>query len=360
MNNLERFRKQYPLELDEAVLITSDINRSYLTGFRSSAGLLVIFKNSAYFFLDFRYMEMAQIARNKCMIPTEISIIPIKNGPYQNVGVLFQEKGIRRYQFEDYSVSYKKALDMKSMFPTLEQNCLGNAVENLRKVKSQKELNKIIQAQKITDEAFSYILGIISPRMTERELALELDFHVLKLGAEAMAFETIVVSGQNSALPHGRPQDNPLTPNGFITIDFGAQLDGYCSDMTRTVSLGKADEPMKKVYSTVLDAQNAAFSVIKGGVAGNVVDDAARRVINKAGYEGCFGHSLGHSLGMLVHESPNFAPTYNTPINTGAVMSVEPGIYLNQTYGVRIEDIVYVTADGFINLTQSPKNLLEL
>ena len=192
---------------------------------------------------------------------------------------------------------------------------------------------------------------------TERALALELEYFMFRNGADTKAFNTIAVSGKKSSLPHGVPEDIPVA-QGFLTMDFGAKVGGYCSDMTRTVYIGKPSDEEIKVYNTVLAAQNAAFPVIHGGVLGKDVDKAARDVIEGAGYTGAFGHSLGHSLGMEVHERPNFSPSEQGVVPSGAVLSVEPGIYLEGKYGVRIEDIVFVTDEGCENLTHSSKELV--
>ena len=360
MNNLLRFRQQYPIAKNEAVIITSDVNRAYLSGFRSSAGVLAVFADCAALILDFRYLEMAQNKKSLGQIPEDISILPNRRGEKATLQALFEEKEIVRYKIENFALTCHEAEMLKCRYPLLEQSYLSDAVETLRQIKSETELKKIRAAQQITDAAFTYILSILSPKMTERDVALELEFFMKKQGAEALAFETIAVSGKNSSLPHGKPQDVRLTRNGFLTMDFGAQLDGYSSDMTRTVVIGKASDEMKRIYHTVLSAQEEAFAVIKSGVLGYDVDAAARKVIDGAGYKGCFGHGLGHSLGMEVHEAPSFSPSDKTPIPSGAVLSVEPGIYLEGIGGVRIEDIVCVTDDGFVNLTKSPKNLIEI
>ncbi len=360
MNNIERFRKQYPIDTHEAVIITSDINREYLSAFRSSAGILALFSDTAALILDFRYFEMAQNKQHDGIIPADITIFPTKISDKPTLLYLFEEKKISSYRIEDYALTCHESEIWKKRYTDQKQTFLADAVEVLRQVKTKEEVEKIRAAQKITDDAFSYILGILSPCMTERDVALELEFFMKKQGAEALSFEIIAVSGKNSSLPHGKPQDVLLTKNGFLTMDFGAKLDGYCADMTRTVVIGKADEEMKRIYNTVLSAQEAAFQAIHGGVVGSDVDLAARNVIDNAGYKGCFGHSLGHSLGMEVHESPNFSPNEQRKIPVGAVLSVEPGIYVSDFGGVRIEDLVYITENGFENLTKSSKKLIEI
>ena len=236
------------------------------------------------------------------------------------------------------------------------------ALTEVRAIKSTSELEKIAEAQAITDRAFSHILEFIKPSMTEVEVALELEFFMRRNGAEAVAFDTIAVSGTASSRPHGVPRSIPLE-RGFLTMDFGAKVDGYCSDMTRTVVIGKADEDMKRLYNTVLSAQRAALDIISEGVECKRVDAVARDLIEGAGYKGRFGHSLGHGVGMFVHEAPRFAPSARETdlLKRGNVVTVEPGIYIEGLYGCRIEDMIAVDNDGkIINFTKSPKELIEI
>ena len=203
-------------------------------------------------------------------------------------------------------------------------------------------------------------MDFISCDKTERDVALELEYFMRRAGAHGIAFDTIAVSGNNSSLPHGTPSDTLLQKDSFLTMDFGAKFNGYCADMTRTVVLGRANEEMKKVYNTVLCAQTYALNKIRAGVLGSQVDKSARDFIYAQGFDGCFGHSTGHGLGIDVHEMPSFSPSYNKKIEKGSVLSVEPGIYIEGKFGVRIEDIVYVTDEGCTNLTKSSKELIEI
>jgi Xaa-Pro aminopeptidase len=231
-----------------------------------------------------------------------------------------------------------------------------------RMVKLPYELERIAKAQEITDMAFEHILGFINHNVTEIEVALELEFFMRSHGAEALAFDTIAVSGPASSLPHGVPTGVKLRA-GFLTMDYGAKYEGYCSDMTRTVVIGKADEEIKKVYNTVLTAQKAALEQIKGGMLCRDADEIARSIIRDAGYGEAFGHSLGHGVGMFIHESPSLsgrAPETSV-LEAGHVVTVEPGIYLAGKYGCRIEDMIAINEDGSIrDFTKSPKELIEL
>ena len=229
-------------------------------------------------------------------------------------------------------------------------------VDALRAAKDDGEIALMTKAQEITDRAFSEILKFIQPGMTEQEIAAKLQYDMLRFGAEKMSFDPIVVSGPNGSLPHGIPSAKQVQQGEFITMDFGCKYGGYCFDMTRTVALGEPTGEMRKVYQTVLEAQLAGIAVTKAGVPGKSIDAAARKVIEDAGYGEYFGHGYGHSLGIEIHESPNANTREETLLPVGAVVSAEPGIYLPGKFGVRIEDVTVLTADGCMVLTKSPKS----
>lgn len=355
MHAIERLRRD--LKQNEAILLTSDINRRYFSGFNSSAGAVLITKDHAFLFLDFRYREMGERAQKNGVIPAFFTLKDAATTA--NVRKLCKEQHIQKLFFEDRRMTCFDLLRFEEALPDMEFDALGDKAETVRAQKTEPELIKIRAAQALTEAAYDHVLSCIVPSATDTELACEIDCFLRKNGAEN-AFETILISGKNTSLPHGKPTGEKLVKNAFITMDFGAKLDGYCSDMTRTVVLGHADEEMRRVYQTVLEAQKAAFSVIHAGVIGENVDAAARSHIYNAGYEGCFGHSTGHSLGLEIHEDPCFRAGESSPIPKGAVLSVEPGIYLPGKFGVRIEDIVSVTENGYENLTQAKKELLEL
>lgn len=216
------------------------------------------------------------------------------------------------------------------------------------------------QAQRIAEKALEEILNEIRPGVTEKEIAARLQYLMLHFGAEDMSFDPIVVSGPNGSLPHGVPSDKTIQRGEFVTMDFGCVYHGYCSDMTRTVAVGSADEEMRRVYETVLSAQKAGIAAARAGVTGKAVDGAARSVIAAAGYGDYFGHSFGHGVGVEIHEAPNATPGNEKPLPAGAVISAEPGIYLPGRLGVRIEDVIALTEEGCVNLTRAPKALLIL
>lgn len=360
MNYLdERLKKiRALLHSGEAFLITDDVTRRYAFNFASSAGYGYISQNRCELFLDFRYFEKARIAKARGDISKDVSIVEANKPMREALSRILREEALSTLFFEDtrMTCSAYSALERElGSFSRLE--AMGDKIEQLRAVKDDFELARIVQAQRITDAAFSHILSFIERGKTEREIALELEFFMRRNGADGLAFSTICVSGTKSSLPHGEPDDT-IVEDGFLTMDFGARFDGYCSDMTRTVCIGTPTEEMKKVYDTVFSAQKAALSVARGGILGKDVDKAARDVIAAAGYEGCFGHATGHSLGLEIHESPNFSPKETQNVPCGAVVSVEPGIYLEGKYGVRIEDIVFLTENGCENLTNSTKEFI--
>ena len=237
---------------------------------------------------------------------------------------------------------------------------LAGRVDRLRRIKTPEEIGYMRRAEEIGDEAFEALLPLLKPGMTELEAAAELEYQMKKRGAEGFSFDTIMASGIHSSMPHAIPSGKKLEAGDFITMDFGCTYQGYCSDMTRTVVMGKADEKQKEMYGIVLRAQRAALELIRAGLPGSRVDREAREIIEKAGYGDCFGHGLGHSVGLYIHEEPRLSPSDDTILEPGMIETVEPGIYVPGFGGVRIEDMVAVTEDGCENLTRSPKELLEL
>lgn len=347
---------QSRLEKGQAALIVSEANRFYLTGFHSSDGFVFVTADSADFFVDFRYCEMAKSAVSSCSVT-------LSQKPLDELRELINKHSVKRMFVETATVSiaeferYKAALDGVEI-PS--DSFLDNILCELRSQKSRSEIEYIREAQRMTDETFAYILGSIAAGRTEREIMLDMEFYMRRMGSEGVSFDFIVVSGKKSSLPHGVPSDKIIERGDFITMDFGAVVNGYRSDMTRTVAVGEVSGEQKRVYDTVLAAQNAAFSKIAPGVVCSEVDKAARDLIDSAGYNGCFGHALGHSVGIEIHENPTFSPRCKTELKEGMVITVEPGIYLENRFGVRIEDMICVTESGFENLTKSEKNLIIL
>lgn len=359
MNHLFRVRRALENLGADALLVSSEFNQRYLSDFRFSDGYLLVTGQEAFLLTDSRYVEAAQQAL------TDFTVLSLRSGEtmVQRLSDLIAEKKIFRLAMEDASLSCAAYRIFSDAFQGCTLLSGGSALlSSLRSVKTAEELERIAAAQQITDRAFEHILNFITPNVTEREVALELEFFMRRNGAEACAFSTIAVSGRASSLPHGEPRDCRLN-DGFLTMDFGASLNGYCSDMTRTVVIGKADDDMKKLYQTVLSAQKAALDVICEGISCREADAAARTVIEQAGFGDCFGHSLGHGVGVLIHESPSLSPKApaDAVLKRGNVVTVEPGIYLPGKYGCRIEDMIAIDCDGSVrNFTKSPKELIEL
>ena len=359
MSRLNRFKAEMANRGFDAAVISSQINIRYLTDFDYTDGYVLVTKNKSYVLADFRYIEAARATVNAA----EFEIVMPEGGMLSAIAGLLDENEAKVVAYEDYTLACADLERMKKIFVGKELTPGASAMaDGLRLYKDAGEIEKMKKAQAITDAAFAHIIKVLTPNMTEIDAALELEFFMRKNGSEGVAFETIAVSGSASSLPHGVPRNVKLE-KGFFTMDFGARFEGYCSDMTRTVVLGKADADMKKLYNTVLEAQLAALAFLKEGIACNDADTVARNIINGAGYEGRFGHSLGHGVGMYIHENPRLSQgAKNDDILTrGHVVTVEPGIYIEGLYGCRIEDMVGVLEDGTIyDFTQSPKEMIEL
>lgn len=280
---------------------------------------------------------------------------------YKQINELCAKHGVKNLWVENsMSVGTFNALSAKLEAKLEANGQLTKIVEDLRAIKDAGELEIIKVAQQITEAGFDYICTQLAPGKKERDMALELETFMKKNGADGLSFDTILVSGKNSSLPHGVPGEKLIEKGDFVTMDYAAAYGGYCTDMTRTVAIGYATDEMKKVYDIVLKSQLMAIDAIKAGAVCSDIDKIARDYIYSNGYEGCFGHGLGHSYGLEIHESPRLSPSDSSVLQEGVLMTVEPGIYLPDKFGVRIEDTVFVTKDGCVNLTHSPKELIIL
>ncbi|MDR0916274.1 MAG: Xaa-Pro peptidase family protein [Oscillospiraceae bacterium] len=352
MNNIEKLQQALGNADFDAFLITGDINRRYATGFPGSAGAALISRGGAWFFTDTRYFEAATAA-----IPNAEVRQTSREKPYAAlINDVCAEHNLRTLAVEDAVLTHREYREFEEKLDAKLADG-SDAISALRAVKSADELAAMIRAQELAETAFTSILPLISTNITERELAAELTSAMLRLGAEDKSFDPIIVSGARSSLPHGVPTGAKLG-RGMLTIDFGARLDGWCSDTTRTLCLGAPTDEERRVYETVLAAQLAGIAAAKAGVLGSDIHRAAAEVIEKAGYGAYFGHGFGHSLGLEIHEPPNASPTWDKPLPDGAVISAEPGIYLPQRFGVRIEDVIQLTATGSVNITKLPKELM--
>lgn len=349
---LNKVRKLIENKDLDAVLITDEKNRRYFSGFTGSAGVLLITGNKALLLTDFRYLEQAASQAEL------FEIVDCGGSANGKLLCLLQELKIKNLGFEnqvmtvqEYQELHNKGTDFIS---------LDDELNRMRWIKDEKELSCIRQAAAIADQAFSHILRFLKVGLTEQEAALELEYTMKKAGAEDLSFASIVAAGDHSSLPHARPGKRKIAYGDFVKMDFGALYQGYCSDMTRTVVMGQASDKQKEIYNIVLTAQKAALAVLKPGMMTDKVDLTARSIIAEKGYGDYFGHGLGHSLGLFIHEEPRLSPSCQVLIQPGMLFTVEPGIYLPGFGGVRIEDLVLVTDSGIDNLTASPKELIVL
>ena len=340
----------------EAILLTCVQSIRWLSGFNYTDGYALVTNENCYVFADFRYIEAA-----RATVKAPSTVVMLEGGK-KCASEYLAKHGIKRIYFEDRFMTCAELAEWKNAYPKIEFTEAGGRVDTLREFKDKDEVALIVAAQRIAEKAYDHILDYISPERTEVEVALELEYFMRSQGATGISFETIAVSGKASSLPHGVPRNIPLE-KGFLTMDYGAEVDGYRSDMTRTVCIGKADEEMKLIYNTVLRAQLEAEKVLRAGYKCFDADKVARDIITEAGYGPCFGHSLGHGVGLFIHEEPRLSPAKNlkTKLTPGHVITIEPGIYIEGKYGVRIEDMAYIEEDGSATiLTDCPKELTEL
>ena len=343
------------LEQVDGLLLTSWQNRFYGSGGDISEGVALITKAGCRYYTDSRYLEAAQ----KEIPNAQVLLVDRQNSYTKRLREDLEQLQVKTLGYEEDQLTvsefeaYRKALPAEFV-PMQKQ------LDSLRWIKQDWELERMRKAQAITDLTFTQMLEKIRPGITEKQLQAELIYHLYKNGADGLSFDPIVVSGPNTSLPHGVAGDRVIQSGDFVTLDFGVRLNGYCSDMTRTLAVGYATEEMRKVYDTVLQAQLAGIAATRAGVRGREVDAAARQVIESAGYGEYFGHGYGHGMGLLVHESPSCNPSGETVMAENMVSSAEPGIYLPGKFGVRIEDVVIFKADGCENITQSPKKLIIL
>jgi Xaa-Pro aminopeptidase len=352
MNNLEKIKAAVKNSDVDALMITSEPNRQYATGFHSSAGIAVITGNSAWFFTDSRYIEAA----GGSIAGAEVLIVDREETYSKRINKVLAEESVKTLGFEEERVTYSEYTEWTAKL-TVPLRAAQQLLTGLRAVKSREDLEGMVLAQRISEKSFNELLPLISENVTERELAAELVYRMMKNGADDKSFDPIVVSGERSSMPHGVPTDVRIH-RGFLTIDFGARKNGWCSDTTRTLCVGKPEAEMIRIYDTVLEAQKAGIAAARAGVKGSEIDTAARRVIEEAGFGKFFGHGFGHGLGLEVHEMPNASGANDKEIPEGAVISAEPGIYIPGRYGVRIEDVIYITKDGCENITNLSKKLL--
>jgi len=350
----KKLREVMAKEGYDAVYVNSAENHLYMSEFDNPDGHIVVTRDKAYVFADPRYIEAARA--EACSLCT----VCLPNQPTLNE--IVHENGIRVIAYEDRRMTCAELEEIKHILDGVgvEFAPLGGTFTEIRSIKTDDEIEAIVAAQRIAEGAFEHICKTITYDMTEIEVAAELEYYMKRHGSQKPSFDTICVSGTASSRPHGVPRPVKLE-RGFLTMDYGAMVNGYHSDMTRTVVIGKADGDMKHLYNTVLRAQCEAMKAVAPGVKNIEIDRIARDIIYGAGYEGKFGHGLGHGVGLEIHETPNVnLRSGDRILSVGEVITDEPGIYLEGKYGCRIEDMVLVTENGYRNLTNCPKELIEL
>lgn len=342
----------------DAAIIFSKINRLYFSGFKSSEGIIFFTKDENYLLVDSRYYNAAieQVKNMKIILAKDFKKELLK---------LIKKHEIKNILLEISKISLLEALDLEKFINNagaffIKTTTLDNIIYFMRSLKTEKEISKIKVAQELSEIAFNKVLHMIKSGKTEKEIAFDLEFFMKKEGADAIAFDLIVASGRNSSVPHAEPSNKKIEPGDFITIDMGATYNGYQSDMTRTIAFGKVSKKQRFVYDTVLKAQEKAIKAIKAGALCREIDNVARHFIYENGYENCFGHALGHGVGLEIHEKPFLSKNSEDILKNNMVITVEPGIYLKNEFGVRIEDMLVVKEDGCENLTNITKELIVL
>lgn len=351
---VKRVIEAMPQEVD-GLLVMQPENRRWVSGFTGSSGVVVVGRQGQPVFLtDFRYTQQAgkqcrgyEIVRHGQQLTADIKAV-------------LERLEIKKLGFEKDYITVGQHAKWTSEMEGIELIPLEDILLDLRAVKDLEELELLAQAAAIGDKAFTHILGFLRPGLSERRVALELERHMQDLGASGPSFDTIVASGVRSSMPHGVASEKLLEENDFITMDFGCVYKGYCSDMTRTVVLGKASPRQREIYEIVLEAQLAGVEGIRAGITGKEADSVARDIIAAKGYGEHFGHGLGHGVGLAIHESPRAGATSEDILAVNNLVTVEPGIYLPDWGGVRIEDTVVVQEGGCRNLMTSAKELIEI
>ncbi|MDM5250532.1 MULTISPECIES: Xaa-Pro peptidase family protein [unclassified Lysinibacillus] len=354
MSLLKQLREALRAQQSDVLIITSNQNRRYLTGFTGSAGTVVITPTQALLLVDFRYTQQAT-NQSKEFDVREID----RSRLYETIQEILDTESIQTIGFEQQHVTYEVYQLMSSKL-TATLKPLSNIVENLRTIKTPEEIELIKKAAWISDEAFKYILTFIKPGVSEIDIANELEFHMRKNGATGAAFDIIIASGHRSALPHGVASDKIIEEGDMLTLDFGAYYQGYRSDMTRTIAVGEPSGKLKEIYQIVYDSLQITLSNMKAGITGKEVDSYSRDFIKAKGYGKNYGHGSGHGLGLDLHENIFMSTVCEDILEENMVLTVEPGIYIPDLGGVRIEDDVIVTKNGVEVITHSPKELIIL
>lgn len=341
---------------NQALLLTNEVNIGYFSGFFHSEGYLLVTQNQSYLLVDFRYIEAAQKKSRDC------KIVMFKRLTEDLIKILNSES-INNLSFEADSITVSRFNYFKNVFEEKGIDCFADnelctAISKIRIIKDDSELDKIQTAQNIAEKAYLEVLNYLKPGVSEKEISARLEYLMNIYGAECKSFDLITITGKKTSLPHGVPSDDIIKEGDFFTFDFGAVYEGYHSDTTRTVAVNHATDEMVKIYNIVLEAQLNALEKIKRGVKALDVDKAARDIISSYGYGEYFGHSTGHGVGLDIHEAPAVSPKSESILESGMIITDEPGIYLPEKFGVRIEDMICVTENGYKNFVSLPKELI--
>lgn len=347
MNGIKDILKDYGVN---AALVITASNTFYLSGYESTNCRILITNDKDYFFTDMRYLEEAKNA-----IGDRFEVLL---GGVEEIKGIVDDLGIKALGVEE-NVSYGEYRSLEELFKGIEFVAVDEAFSKIRAIKTEREISLIKTAQSVTETAFNEILPFIKEGVTEIEIAARLEYIMLKNGCE-LAFDSIVAFGENGSKPHAHRSERKLRRGEFVTMDFGAKYKGYCSDMTRTVALGAVDERKARAYNAVLEANKLAEKAIKIGEKCCDIDAVARNYLAKFSLDKFFSHSLGHSVGVDIHEMPAFSPRCDEVLKEGMIITVEPGVYLEGDFGLRIEDMALVTKNGAEILTHADKNLIVL
>lgn len=354
MNHLNAITAQLDAYQLDALCITSQPGEYYAVGLKGE-GVVLVTRQGCHYFTDSRYIELAQ----NTVTNADVTMVIPHQDHLALASLVLEHYGLKRVGIEEAYLTVERWQKMKTAFPAdTELVPAGKLLTELRSAKTEEELAVMQKAQDITDQVFAEICDFLHAGVTESEVAAQLTYLQMKHGAEGNSFPPIVASGANGSMPHAIPTAKPIQKGEFVTMDFGCIYQGYCSDMTRTVAIGQPSDEMRRVYDAVLEAQLAGIAAAKAGVPGCDVHNAAWDVLKKYGYGDYFGHGFGHSLGIEIHESPNANRANTKPLPAGAVLSAEPGVYLPGKFGVRTEDVIFLTETGNRILTHAPKHLI--
>jgi len=337
-----------------AAIITSDANRFYATGFNSSAGTLFITKERAYFLIDGRYYEKAAEVVRDCKVVLQEDL-------NEQVLLILNAHSVETISIESKTMTVAELSRYIEKFPNTHfdsSSWLSDILEKQRIIKSKAELKNIETAQRITERAYTKVLDKLEPGLTEKQVATLITYYILEMGGDDISFPVIAASGKNSAVPHATPTNKIIEDGEFLIMDFGAVYKGYRADMTRTIAIGAVSDEMRRVFGAVLSANNDALKALRPDISGKLVNQVAFSTLEAWGYEKYFAHGVGHGVGLETHEAPRLSKKSDSVLKEGMVVTVEPGVYIPGNFGVRIEDMAYITADGCVCITKTPKALL--